>query len=644
MGINVTHVKDTLLADGVNKVFPFTFPVMDKADVKCLYVLPSGEETDLLATEYEVKLTDTGGEVTYPLTGDALAEGCKLVIYRETPRTTDYNPQNTTTFDAETISKEIERLTMENQEQDEKLSRAVSTGMGSEADPKEYLNEINRLLSNASEMQDAAVETSEKTLAEAEKQKNAAAASAAAAAASAKSAADTVNGFDAHAADKTTAFNNNAASKQDLVDASASAAAASAQEAANSAVAARPLSAKNITNCITAIPQDIKLELVDGVMTLKAGSKVYKANGESITISGDLVAAQGGTNTGAFAFYRSDNNTVYTVIASQTFSGTTAPASPVTTTTWLDMGAKDVKVYDGTQWVGGVSLPLCTFDNQDGKVTAVGQIFNGFGYIGSTAFILPGVKGLAPYGRNEDGSLKNFEMQVHGLYFRSITWDCSKGQKLFLGYDIGAMNLGFVSSGNLWGYFEQSTEPSSPKKYDIWYNPDANIIKRYLKDGWEDVRLAYLGQWFSESISPYRVTELKTKPTFCAVDYNDYAEDIQKCKLIAYDAGRNPGSLSGSYTLVLQDNDERVSLQVVDNVTITIDTSQLTFPEEWYTIVFEIYFTNGAKTVNLSYAGGIRWVNGLTPDFTNGRSHLVALTKHRSWGDVAMSDAGSFGG
>lgn len=449
--------------------------------------------------------------------------------------------------------------------------------------------------------------------------------------------------FNANAADKTTAFNNNAASKQALVDASASAAAASAQEAANSAVAARPLSAKNITNCITAIPQDIKLELVDGVMTLKAGSKVYKANGESITISGDLVAAQGGTNTGAFAFYRSDNNTVYTVIASQTFSGTTAPASPVTTTTWLDMGAKDVKVYDGTQWVGGVSLPLCTFDNQDGKVTAVGQIFNGFGYIGSTAFILPGVKGLAPYGRNEDGSLKNFEMQVHGLYFRSITWDCSKGQELFLGYDIGAMNPDFVSSGNLWRYFEQSTEPSSPKKYDIWYNPDANIIKRYLEDGWEDVCLAYLGQWFTESISPYRVTELKTKPTFRAVDYNDYATDIQKCKLIAYDRGYNPGSVSGNFTAVLQDWHERFSIPVADNVTITIDTSQLMFPEEWYTMVFEIYFPNGAKTVNLSYAGGIRWVNGLTPDFTNGRSHLVALTKHRSWGDVAMSDAGSLG-
>lgn len=449
--------------------------------------------------------------------------------------------------------------------------------------------------------------------------------------------------FNANAADKTTAFNNNAASKQALVDASASAAAVSAQEAANSAVAARPLSDKNITNCITAIPQDIKLELVSGVLKLKTGSKVYKANGESITISGDLVVAQGGTNTGAFAFYRSDNSTVYTVIASQTFSGTTAPANPVTTTTWLDTGARDVKVYDGTQWVGGVSLPLCIFDNQDGKVTAVGQIFNGFGYIGSTAFILPGVKGLAPYGRNEDGSLKNFEIQFTGVYTRSITWDCSKGQELFLGYDSGAMNPGFVSTGGLWRYFEKSIEPSSPKKYDIWYNPDANIIKRYLEDGWKNVRLAYLGQWFTESISPYRVTELKTKPTFRAVDYNDYAADIQKCKLIAYDRGYNPGSVSGNFTAVLQDWHERFSIPVADNVTINIDTSQLTFPEEWYTMVFEIYFLNGAKTVNLSYAGGIRWVNGLTPDFTNGRSHLVALTKHRSWGDVAMSDAGSLG-
>lgn len=472
-----------------------------------------------------------------------------------------------------------------------------------------------------------------------------------AAASSAATAAATVNGFDAHAAekqadfddnaaaktntfnsnyeaktasfnsnaaDKTTAFNNNAASKQALVDASASAAAASAQEAANSAVAARPLSAKNITNCITAIPQDIKLELVDGVMTLKAGSKVYKANGESITISGDLVVAQGGTNTGAFAFYRSDNSTVYTVIASQTFSGTTAPANPVTTTTWLDTGAKDVKVYDGTQWVGGVSLPLCIFDNQDGKVTAVTQVFNGMGYIGNSVYALPGVKGLVPNGFNADGSLNNAEFEVANVLISTNTGSTDKRNIVF--------NNGWM------GHPRQS-----------YYNIEDNRNYRTNDDETGIIITATIIAAAVEYVKG-RVTSLTPKTVFHAVDYNDYAADIQKCKLIAYDASRNPGSLSGSYTLVLQDNDERVSLKVADNVTINIDTSRLTFPEEWYTVIFEVYFTNGAKTVNLSYAGGIRWVNGLTPDFTNGRSHLVALTKHRSWGDVGMSDAGSFGG
>ena len=413
--------------------------------------------------------------------------------------------------------------------------------------------------------------------------------------------------FNANAADKTTAFNNNAASKQALVDASASAAAASAQEAANSAVAARPLSAKNITNCITAIPQDIKLELVDGVMTLKAGSKVYKANGESITISGDLVVAQGGTNTGAFAFYRSDNNTVYTVIASQTFSGTTVPARPVNLTTWLDTGTKDVKLYNGTQWVGGISLPLCTFDNQNGKVTAVGQIFNGFGYIGNTVYMLPGVKGLIPNGRNEDGSLNNIELTVDRVLISNFT---------------------DTYTGHFYSYWNNSINIFQAIDY---YDAETNTMAPYV--GLMQAGTGYLKNG--------RVMSFSAKTAFRAVDYNDYVADIQKRR--SYDRGYNPGSVSGNFTAVLQDWHERFSIPVADNVTINIDTSRLTFPEQWYTIVFEIYFINGAKTVNLSYAGGIRWVNGLTPDFTNGMSHLVALTKHRSWGDVAMSDAGSLG-
>lgn len=479
----------------------------------------------------------------------------------------------------------------------------------------------------------------------------AALASETAAASSAATAAATVNGFDAHAAgkqadfddnaaaktsafnsnydaktasfnanagDKTTAFNNNVANKQAAVDASASAAAASAQEAANSAVAARPLSDKNITNCITAIPQDIKLALVGGVLTLKAGSKLYKANGESVMISGDLVASQAGTNSGAFAFYRSDNNTIYTLTAANMFSGDTAPASPVITTTWLDTAARDVKVYDGTQWVGGVSLPLCRFNNQDGKVTAVTQVFNGMGYIGNSVYALPGVKGLIPNGFNADGSLNSGEFEVSNVLISTNTGSTDKRNIVFNNGWMGHPRQSYYNIGDNHNYRTNNDETG------------IIITTTIIAAAVEYVR--------------GRVTSLTPKTVFHAVDYNDYAADIQKCKQIAYDSGRNPGSLSGSYTLVLQDNDERVSLAVADNVTINIDTSRLTFPKDWYTVVFEIYFTNGAKTVNLSYAGGIRWVNGLTPDFSNGRSHLVALTKNRNWGDVGMSDAGSFGG
>lgn len=478
----------------------------------------------------------------------------------------------------------------------------------------------------------------------------AALASETAAASSAATAAATVNGFDAHAAgkqadfddnaaaktsafnsnydaktasfnanagDKTTAFNNNAANKQAAVDASASAAAASAQEAANSAVAARPLSDKNITNCITAIPQDIKLALVDGVLTLKAGSKLYKANGESVMISEDINASLAGTVTNALAFFRTDIKQFYTIDKPRIFSGATAPENPSLGTTWLDTTAKDVKVYDGIRWVSEVSLSVCSYNSTDGKVTAVTQVFNGMGYIGNSVYALPGVKGLIPNGFNADGSLNNAEFEVANVLITTNTGSTDKRNIVF--------NNGWM------GHPRQS-----------YYNIEDNRNYRTNNDETDIIITTTIIAAAVEYVKG-RVTSLTPKTVFHAVDYNDYAEDIQKCKLIAYDRGYNPGSVSGNFTAVLQDWHERFSIPVADNVTITIDTSQLTFPEEWYTIVFEIYFLNGAKTVNLSYAGGIRWVNGLTPDFTNGRSHLVALTKHRVWGDVAMSDAGSLG-
>ena len=116
---------------------------------------------------------------------------------------------------------------------------------------------------------------------------------------------------------------------------------------------------------------------------------------------------------------------------------------------------------------------------------------------------------------------------------------------------------------------------------------------------------------------------------------------------IAYDEDRNTGIISGSYTLVLRDTYERISIPVADNVTITLDSSGLTFPgNSWYTVVLNIYFIAGAKTVTFADSTGqaLKWINGLVPDFTNGLPHLVTLTRHKTWNYFVSSDAGRIGG
>ena len=117
---------------------------------------------------------------------------------------------------------------------------------------------------------------------------------------------------------------------------------------------------------------------------------------------------------------------------------------------------------------------------------------------------------------------------------------------------------------------------------------------------------------------------------------------------IAYDEDRYVGNISGNYTLALGNTDERISIPVADNVTITLDSSGLTFPDDkdWYTVVLHIYFTAGAKTVTFADSTGqaLKWINGLVPDFTNGLPHLVTFTRHKLWNYFVSSDAGSVGG
>ena len=184
----------------------------------------------------------------------------------------------------------------------------------------------------------------------------------------------------------------------------------------------------NVTNCITEIPQDIKLELNNGVLTLKAGSKVYIPNGfESdgttkkfdVVITDRDVSIPKWNNSAPGLISITSNRELWISLLEQQYSGGSAPTSQWIL--WYDTTNNLIKSsHDaGSSWKEGYCLPIAICTSDSSKWTSIDQVFNGFGYIGSTVFALPGVKGLIPNGRNKDGTLKNIEFTVSNVILGS---------------------------------------------------------------------------------------------------------------------------------------------------------------------------------------------------------------------------------
>ena len=179
----------------------------------------------------------------------------------------------------------------------------------------------------------------------------------------------------------------------------------------------------NVTNCIIEIPQDIKLELNNGTLTLKAGSKLYVPNGSGVfdvvTIANDLSVTRN-INSKELYVYNINENSFS--MWQDVYSGSSAPSGQ-TWMLWYDTSSNKVKATGdgGSTWNDGFSLPVCSATSNSTQIISIDKIFNGFGYIGSTVFALPGVKGLAPNGRNIDGTYNTAVVSVNSVLTKDIT-------------------------------------------------------------------------------------------------------------------------------------------------------------------------------------------------------------------------------
>lgn len=324
---------------------------------------------------------------------------------------------------------------------------------------------------------------------------------------------------------KLNSFNSNASEKQAQVDASAE----TARKWAIGTISEQPngsakywagqaktstagtLNESILTNCLTEIPQDIKLELSNGTLTLKAGSKVYNGDGTFYTNSSDIsLTPSWGTVSRLFVFPVISGSSIVGFDATNpalVFSGGTAPTFLGKYAYWFDTTAKKVKYTNnsGSSWLENRALPLCLATSSNAVVTSIDQVFNGFGYIGNNTFILPGVKCRRTNGFNTDGSLSSIETTITKVTIPSL--DTEVGRLLyFINNDNSAIS-NFVI-GNIY-------------VYDKSIN---NFITRNTKEV-RNICFAYS----VTKDSTGRITSLTPNTAFHATDYNEFAREVGRC-------------------------------------------------------------------------------------------------------------------
>lgn len=154
------------------------------------------------------------------------------------------------------------------------------------------------------------------------------------------------------------------------------------------------------------------------------------------------------------------------------------------------------------------SFPLAKLTLNNGVVTSIDQVFNGLGYIGSTAFALPGVKGLIPNGFNSDGTYKSIESNITSVQIIETPKD--ESYHIIFGNNDGLISPNTAS----WNYAvrENNSSDGGGFKYDSTTNKYTGIGSSNLN---KQLYFTIVGSFKREngkitSLTPYPVQPVMT--------------------------------------------------------------------------------------------------------------------------------------
>ena len=272
------------------------------------------------------------------------------------------------------------------------------------------------------------------------------------------------------------------------------------------------------TNGITYIPQDIKFEIVDGTTpTLYAGSEVWVPYGKAApalnigdSLNSGIITAVSWDGSKLFYKVRYDTDLSIDITSDPAsaefitsispahsfwwfnphYSQDTAPSNFGQYALWYDTSENIVKCTtdSGSTWVGYGSFPVNVFTMAGtGATKKVKHVFNGFGFIGSTAYALPGVKGLMADGLNEDGSYKSVERTFDKMVMRTMAFDRSAFYGVVLDGE-------YTIQGD--NYIEAAELSAAPDGYAFCYRTSDNTLWWTLNNNtWVQYHGLPIGFW-----------------------------------------------------------------------------------------------------------------------------------------------------
>lgn len=272
-----------------------------------------------------------------------------------------------------------------------------------------------------------------------------------------------------------------------------------------------------ITNCLTKIPQDIKLELNNGTITLKAGSKVYNGNGIMKTTTTDITSANANYDGQVMLALSKD----YDVLLTGFLTGETVSELPESTATFkIYFNTTDKKCYlDTTDGWQECSFPFAIGTSTTTSWTSIDQVFNGFGFIGNTIIKNGGNTYIFPNGSNDDGSQNNIVKSLPTLTYWTIALSPNTSYTLFARVLEDERNMEFLETSKV--YYQNN--PPTLSTYSIWYSPNENKWRYVLNDisnGWlNDWVVCPIGTFLSDASG--KISTFNFNNTYQLLDKND---------------------------------------------------------------------------------------------------------------------------